>query len=67
MISEKKAINIAGRILPERYGRSYVEKYKDYNGIMWGKSNKKLIEDFSDRILTVEVDLTNGEAKIVEE
>ena len=77
----------------ERYGRSYVEKYKNYIGIMWEKSNKKLIvdfdkyhkeinldpsidtsngitvheEDFPDRILTVEVDLTNGEAKIVEE
>lgn len=37
MISEKKATNIAGQILIEKYGRSYVEKYKNYIGIMWEK------------------------------
>lgn len=37
MISEKKATNIAGQILIEKYGHSYVEKYKNYIGIMWEK------------------------------
>ena len=43
MISEKKATNIAGQILIEKYGRSYVEKYKNYIGIMWEKKNGKMI------------------------
>lgn len=93
MISEKKATNIDGQILIEKYGRSYVEKYKNYIGIMWEKKNGKMIIDFDkyhkeinwapvidtskgitvnednfpDRLLTIEVDLKNGKARIIED
>lgn len=46
MISEKKATNIAGQRLIEKYGRAYVEKYKNHIGIMWEKKCGKLIVDF---------------------
>ena len=46
MISEKKATNIAGQRLIEKYGRAYVEKYKNHIGIMWEKKRGKLIVDF---------------------
>lgn len=42
MISEKKATNIAGQRLIEKYGRAYVEKYKNHIGIMWEKKCGKL-------------------------
>ena len=34
----EKATNIAGQRLIEKYGRAYVEKYKNHIGIMWEKS-----------------------------